>query len=296
MSESTIPAILVTQFSDFLHMKSQQIQSRLRPHVTVAQLTADNFAYDGLGAVEAREVNGRIVPVVFDNIEHLRRKIKRRRFVVTLPIDASDVRGMLADQNGAYATASISAMERIFDRVGVEASFATVQTGRDFSVDLTFAQDGGLTVDATAGLIYESFLEANKNFTNNDVGTDMPENRILLTTGDEEEQLMLETDLTSGDFSRQFVIDAGTITRAVGNQLVYYGASAANPILNVTGAVRDNVLLTGRGLYYGMSKSMNVTVKDRSDFVETTQVQIVGELGAVRTEGALIQKVTTTPS
>jgi len=279
-----------------LHVKSQQIRSRLRPHVTILPLTGDRLAYNGLGTVEAREVVGRIVRTQFDDIEHNRRKLARRRFVVTLPIDAADVRGMLTDPQGPSAEASIRAMERVFDRIGVEAAFADVKTGREFETNVSFATDGGLTVTATGGLTYEKLLEVLKNWTNNEVGTDNQESKLLLLSGDETDQLMKETELTNGDFSRQFVVDQGEITKAVGLQLVAYGADVPNPILSVASTVRSCIAMTGRGIIYGLSKSMSVSVENRPDYVELKQLQIIGELGAVRTEGLLVQKVTTTTS
>ena len=295
MSANTVDRALITQFSSFVRQQTQQIRSRIRPHVQILPMSGDNFAYDGLGSVEAREVNGRIVAATFDDIEHLRRKISRRRFIVNLPIDESDVRGMLADQNGHYSAAVVAAMERVFDRVGVEGATADALTGRDFGTAVTFANDGGLTVDATGGVTYEKILEANKNFRDNDVGNDIPITKLFLTTGAEEEALMKETELTSGDFSRQMPIDAnGELVRVVGNNMVYYGASAPNPILDVTSAVRTNLIISSTGLVYGLSKEMRVEVQPRTDYIETTQVQIIGELGAVRAEGKHIQKFTTT--
>ena len=88
---------LIIQFADMLHVKAQQIRARLRPFVRIKQMTGDVFAYDGLGSIEAQEVQGRVQPTVFNEIDHNRRKIKRRRFVVTLPIDDSDVRALLID-------------------------------------------------------------------------------------------------------------------------------------------------------------------------------------------------------
>lgn len=290
----TIDNLLITQFSDMLHVKAQQIKSRLRPFVEIKPMTGDLFAYDGLGIVEAREVVGRIQKTQFDSIDHNRRKIRRRRFVVTLPIDGSDVRAMLTNPQGPYAEASIRAMERQFDRVGVEAAFADVPTGREFDTAVTFANDGGFTVNATAGLTYEKILEINKNWRNNDVGNDVPISKLFLITGTEEEALMKETELISGDFSRQFVSDKGEMTKAVGLDLLIYGADVPNPILSVSGGTRDCIAMASKALCYGLSKEFGVTVKDRSDYVETAQVQIIGELGAVRTEGVLMQKVQTT--
>jgi len=294
MSSGSIDANLITQFSDRLHIKAQQNPSRLRPHVIIKMMTGDIYAYDGLGDVESREVAGRISPTVFSEISHNRRKIRRRRFEVTLPIDASDTRGVLLNPQEEYSGAVMKAMNRTWDRVGVEASFADVQTGRDFENTVTFANDGGLTVNATAGLTYEKLLEIRKNWTNNEVGNDDGETMNFLFTGTEEEALMKEIELTSGDFTRNMVVDDGRISRGVGINFIVYGADVNTPILNVISTTRDCVALTGRALCYGLSKDMSITIKDRPDFIETSQVQIVGQWGAVRTEGVLMQKVQTT--
>lgn len=290
----TIDRNYIIQFSDMMHVKSQQIRSRLRPNFQVLPMKGDRFAYDGLGVVEAREVQGRIQPVVFDDIEHLRRKIGRRRFVVTLPIDQADVRGVLTDPQGRYAEACTRAMERVFDRVGVEAAFADVYTGENFETTVSFATDGGNTVTATGGVTYEKLLELNKFWTNNEVGTDMPEKKMLLITGTEAEAFMKELELTSGDYSRKYVVDRGEIVEAVGIQFIAYGASVPNPILPVASTTRSCVATTSRGIVYGLSKEFGITVEKRSDLVETSQVQIIGELGAVRSEGLLVQKFNTT--
>jgi hypothetical protein len=39
---------------------------------------------------------------------------------------------------------------------------------------------------------------------------------------------------------------------------------------------------------------MSLKVEERPDLIETTQIQVVFEIGAVRTEGSLIQKVSVT--
>lgn len=296
MPNQTIDNALITQFSDMVHVKAQQIKARLRGSVQIKKMTGDVYAYDGLGSVEAQEVQGRIQKTEFSDILHNKRKIKRRRFTVTLPIDDMDVRAVLINPEGEYAQAVVRAMERVFDRVVVESLFADVQTGREFDTTVTFAGDGGLTVTATAGLTYEKLLEINQNFIDAEVGNDSPETIVMGISGDEHTALMKETELTSGDFSRQFVVDKGDITMASGIKLIKFGggSSIANPILNVTSGVRSCFAMSTRGVCVGMSKEMSIKIQDRPDYIDTKQVQITGILGAVRTEGILVQKVTTT--
>ena len=289
-----IDPALAIQFSQTVHQEAQQELSRTRSHVVVKPMAADSFAYDGLGLVEAVEIKGRNQKVEFQDIEHLRRKISRRRFAVTLPIDSSDIRGMVQSQMNEYSKAIIAAMNREVDRLVVGAAFADVLTGRDFETTVNFATDGGLTVDATAGLTYEKLLEAAENFTDNEVGNGMDQSSHLYLSGSEETALMGETELTSGDFSRQYAVDKGRMTHAGQFQLTKFGSSVNNPVLSETGGVRSCVILAQRGICLGISKDISLSVEERNDYHETTQLKAIWEMGAVRTEGALIQKLTTT--
>lgn len=295
---ASVDNALKIQFTDLLHQKSQQIKARLRPFVNIFPLVGDIAAYDGVGDIEAREVVGRIQPVVFQDIEHLRRKIKRRRFEVTIPVDSSDVRGSLLDPSKSYAQACIFAIERVFDRVVVESMFSDVLTGRDFENTVTAAQDGVVTVDATSGLTYDKLLEIKQNFIDSDVGNDMPEQFVLGIAGDEHTDLMSETKLTSGDYTHEYVVANGEIQKAVGFNLIRFAGKAKKPMLPVSSGsnIRSSFAMSTRGMAVGISAEPKLDISERKDYVETNQVQVIIELGAVRTEGKLIQKINTTSS
>ena len=289
-----IDTALVTQFSDMVHVRAQQMKSRLRQHFAIRKMIGDLWAYDGIGVVDATEQNERIAPTVFNSVEWNRRKIARRRFVITLPLDSSDVRAMLTNPQNDYSGVCIRAIERVFDRVGVQAILSSVYTGRDFSTTVTAAADGVVTVDATAGLTYEKMIEIKRRFVNAEVGNDMPETYLYLCTGDEEAALMQETALINSLYTRQSVVDKGELRSAVGFELIKYGGSVLYPMLGVASGVRHGIACTTRSLVYGMSLDLNLKIQERPDLVETTQVQAIIQLGAVRTEGVLVQQVNTT--
>lgn len=289
-----IDTALVTQFSDMVHVKTQQMKSRLRSYFAIKKMTGDNWAYDGLGNVEATEQNARISKTVFNSVDHLRRKISRRRFVVTLPIDGSDVRGTILNVQNDYAGVCVRAIERVYDRVCIDAAFATVYTGRDMTTPVTAAADGVITITATAGLVYETLTEMKRKFNNNEVGNDVPERFVFLCTADEEEALLHETQLTNSLYTQQSVVDQGEITKAVGFNLIKYGASVAVPMIPVSSGIRSCIAAAERGIVVGMSLDLTVNIDPRKDYVEVTQVQAIIELGSVRTEGVLVQKVLTT--
>jgi len=185
-------------------------------------------------------------------------------------------------------------MLRQYDRVAYEAAFADVLTGRDFETTVTAATDGVDTVNATAGLTYEKLLELRQNFYDNDVGLDENEKIFLTITGKEHTALMGEEELISGDFTRDFVVENGRISRALGMDLVPFAGGVANPIIGVSGGTRTLLAASSRGICLGVSKEMSIKIEERPDYIETKQVQVVMEIGAVRTEGVLVQKVTTT--
>lgn len=280
----------IDQFSNMIHNEAQQHMSKLRPFVQMKKMTGENYWYDGLGQVDARKQLSRYAKAEFDEIEHKRRKLITERFVINLPIDATDTEKQLVDPQSRYAEAIAKGMERTFDKVVYDAMFAAVSTGQSGGTSVTFANDGGLTVNATAGWTYEKFLEIKQNFIDNDVSGPI----VVGGTGDEHTDFMGEVELTSGDFSRNFFVDKGQVTKALGMDVIMFSANANTPIIDVTAGTRDCFAMAQGGICVGISRKFGVKIQDRNDLLDTKQVQITGVLGAVRTEGVLIQKVQTT--
>lgn len=304
MAMESVPQHYVNKFQDMIHVRAQQVKSRLRPYCRIKPMTnADFWKYDGMGQTESREVFVRNAPSGSDDIDHWTRKIPRRRFVVTILSDEFDVLGRLQDPQGMYANACVAAMERRFDLVVYQAMFADVLVGSDFSTTLTAAQDGVLTVNATGGLTLAKLLEGKKNFTDNEVGllgsggmvAGNGEPKMCYgISGDEESTLLQIATLTSGDYSRQYALEKGVITYAVGIELIKFGANVQNPVLQVATGVRTSFLMAEGAIAVGMNKEPKVTIKDRPELIDVTQIQVTMNMGACRTEGALIQKLTTT--
>lgn len=288
--------VQTTQFNAMLDIKEQQMNSRFLPYVRRVVPTGDDFAYDGLddlAAYNANTENARIQPT---GVNFTRRKLSRNRIAVTLLNDRKTIRGMISDPQGALAAACIAAMEREVDRIIYAAMFTSVFTGRNFATVVGFATDGGATVTATAGLVYERFLEVRKNFIDNEVAIDGGRRICMGITGDEHTTIMGETEITSGDYSRQFVIEKGVVTQAVGIDLIQFGADVANPILAVdTNPYRISFAMVEGAMAFGSSKERELSIFKHPDYVESDVIHVVMECGAVRTRGTRIQKVTLTP-
>lgn len=285
---------LVIQFSDQVHTKAQQMKSRLRERVELKMVKGEDYAYEDIGSLEAIEITSRHQKTQGQDISHGRRRIRMREFRATIYLDKKDQLETLIDPQKNYALAVARSLYRKFDAVAASAAFADVATGKDFSTNLTFAQDGGLTVDATSGLVWEKLLEIEENFIDGDVGTDEVEDFYITVTGEENTDLKGETELTSGDFNRDFDSRDGKLARVNGMEVVRFAANAALPILTVNTSTRDCIAASKRGICVGISEELTVEIDKRPDLNGAIQVQSSMFLGAVRTEGKLVQKVQTT--
>lgn len=291
-----IDTALVTQFSEMVHVKAQQMKSRLRGNVEQKMVSAEDYAYEDIGDLDAVEITSRHQDTVGQDVSHGRRRIRMREFRATIYLDRKDELETIIDPQRNYSQAVAMAMYRKFDAIAAQAALANVFTGKSFGTEVTFANDGGLTVDATTGLTYEKLQEVEQNFIDNDVGTDLEEDYYLAITGDENTDLKGETELMSGDFSRQYALDNknAKLQYANGMQLIHFAANATNPILSVTSGTRDCFAASTRAICMGISKDLEIEVDKRPDKNNMKQVQASLFIGGVRTEGKLVQKVQTT--
>ncbi len=290
-----VDTALAIQFADQVHTNGQQMKTRTRDLVRVTPLSTHDKTVETLGSLEAIEITSRHQKTQGQDIVHGRRRLRMREFRCTIYLDNKDEVGVLIDPERNYSAAVARAMYRQFDRIVAEAALATVFTGRDMTTSTSFSSDGGSTVTATSGLTYEKLLEIGRNFMDYEIGTEMEEKMSLLLTGEEHTDLMQETELTSGDFTRQFAIEKGKIVNAAGLDLVHFGGLVSNPILAVDGSnIRSCIALASDGVEVGLAKDAEVYVDIRADLNRAKQVQACLMLGAVRKEGARVQAVTTT--
>lgn len=293
----SVDTALITQFSNLLHVKAQQMKTRLMGRCQILPVKGESMAYDGTGIVEAKTNNSRNPRIDPQDPDFSRRKLTTDRVLVELVVDNRDARRMFEDPTSKLVQDCMYAMMRKGDRVGIAALFASVYTGKDFSSTVTFAADGGATVDATAGLTFDKLLEITGNFKGEEVGLDMPEELLFLCSEQEEETMMNLSQLTSRDFTREYTVDQGKIAKALGMDVVLFGSATDNPMLPVTSSIRDCAALSTKGLIYGLSESFKVTViPDHPNYVESTYIRVLADIGAVRTDGQRVQKVQTTAS
>lgn len=287
--------VQITEFSATLDVKEQQMTSRLLPFVERLSISGDNFAYDGITEVQSYRANGRNPEIQPSSAAFLRRKLSRERVVVTLEVDDRDVRGMLTNPEGKLAELCIAAVERETDRIIYDAMFDTVYTGRNFATSIAYTSDGVTSIDATGAFTYEKLLEIRATFMDYEVGNSGMLPIVIGISGDEHTDLMSEVELTSGDYSKQYAIEKGVIKEALGMGLIPFGAGVTDPILETVSAERISFAMTPKAVALGISLDRKVEVKDNPLKVETKIINVIKELGAVRTQGVRILRIRLTP-
>ena len=299
MANSTESTNYAIDFMDTFNDLAQEKTAKLVASgvVSMESINGEQKAIDQVGTTKAREITGKVVKVQFDEIEHLRRALRTKRYVLTIPVDKASVQDLARDPSGKYAEQCVAAFNRLKDQIVVTAATADVFTGEDFSTTVDFATDGGRTVDATAtGLTYEKIREIKSKQTAVATGSDNGEMAVLAITESEQDDMLAETELTSGDFDRLQTIDGnGSIVKALGINIVQFASETADPTLKVSGGVRDCIAFAGDSVALGVHTEPNVEIKDISDqYYETNAVFITARMGAVRREGVRILKVQTT--
>ena len=291
----SIDQALVTQFSDMVYAQAQQMDTRLSPIVDTVQVSGKDYAVERLDTVEAIEITTRHADTVAQEIAHSRRQLAMREFRTTILLDEFDDVSTLIDPQSNYARHIAAAMNRQKDRIIAAAAFANVKTGRNFGTNVTFANDDGLTilasVGSTTGLNYDKLLNIHENFINNNVGVEMAEDMYILAAGQQNTNLMNETELTSGDFSREYAVEKGKVANAAGLDVIVFSGTDSQPILSKSGNDRNCIALAKGGIKFGVSKEMSIKINERPDKNNLIQLQASMFIGAVRCDGRRVQKV-----
>lgn len=289
-----IDTALAIQFADQVHDNGQQVRARLRDKVQVVPMMTQDMTVETLDSLEAIEITSRHQRTQGQDIVHGRRRMRLREFRCTIYLDQKDEVSVIVDAQRNYAAAVSKAIYRKFDRLVLEAALASVYTGRDMTTLVTATSDGVQQVDATSGATYEKLLEVMRRFNKYEIGTEVEEDIFLAISNDEMEDFMQETELTSGDFTRQFAVEKGKLVTAAGINLVQYGSAVTNPQLAVASSVRSCVAFVRDAIKVGMAKDAQIRVDERPDMNYTKQVQACMMMAAVRKEGARVQEFRTT--
>jgi len=283
----------------------QQRETRLFGGFAEVTVEGKQMFIDGIAPVDFRIDNSINASSQGVAANYFRRKLTTDRMIIEVDYDEHWFRKTTSSNPSALITQEMmNASFRFLDKVGIDASVASVFFGEKGDTELTFANDGGITLDATGGLTIDLLRKINHRFTGTEVisPTGLNDTKFVITE-DEQFDMGGITQLTSWQFQQVYpslAEGAGNQSgfgRQLGMQNITFGAQAATgKMLNEASAVRDCLALANAALVYGMaSDGINFEIIPLSETkISTIRLRLTLTAGAVRTNGNNVIKFQTT--
>jgi len=283
----------------------QQRETRLFGGFAEVTVEGKQMYIDGIAPVDYRIDNSYNAASQGVAANYFRRKLNTDRMIIEVDYDEHWFRKTTSSNPSALITQEMmNASYRFLDKVGIDASVASVYYGEYGATELTFANDGGITIDATGGITIDLLRKINHRFTGTEVvGPNGMNNVKFVITEDEQYDMGGITQLTSWQFQAVYPSNAmgaaneSGYGRQLGMQNVTFGAQAATgKMLAEASAVRDCLALANNAMVYGMaSDGINFEIIPLSETkISTIRLRLTLTAGAVRTNGNNVIKFQTT--
>jgi len=289
----TLDTQFTVEFGKEVHVLAQETMSKLSPFVKLVDFQGEDFAYDRFGLLADQEITERFQPIQLQDAAWDRRWMAPTFFAVAVGVDGKDIEKMKRNPSSELVEGCVNALMRRKDKVIYSSAFADVRVGKSAAAtsNVTFANDGGITIDATGGFGLSTLRTIKQNFVDAAVATDIEVNTALTLDGKRMNNLLTETQLVSFDYNTEKPLVRGTIGQAYGTKFIPYASAVQDPLLAVAGGERNLLALAEGGIVLAKG-IINVRIEKRID-MHNTPTQIVAEMciAALRTEGARIQKV-----
>lgn len=283
----------------------QQTETRLFNGFADVTVEGKQMYLDGVAPVDYRIDNSYNASSQGVAANYFRRKLDTDRMIIEVDYDEHWFRKTTSQNPSALITQEMmNASYRFLDKVGIAASVASVYYGEKGDTELTFANDGGLTLDATGGITTDLIRKINHRFTGTEVVTPNGLNNVkFVITEDEQYDMGGITQLTSWQFQAVYPQAAMGMPNqsGYGGQFgmmnITFGAQAATgKMLNEASAVRDCLALANNAMIYGMaSDGVQFEIIPLTETkISTVRLRLTMTAGAVRTNGNNVIKFQTT--
>lgn len=290
---SQIDTALVQQYQNNIEVGFQQRESRLRPAVTIDNVSAEYSYYDRVTQTAAQELFARHQDTPLIETPHDRRRVAMRDFVWADLIDDQDKVRMLADPTAAYTQNALHAMSRAQDQIIIDAADATAQTGKTGTGSATLpatqilqvsatdtANSGGATTNLTIAKLRRA-----KYLIDSNEAHDPGEGMFFICSASQIQSLLRTTEVTSADYNSVKALVNGEVNSFMGFNFI------RTELLDVASNVRDCYAWTSGGMLMALGMDITVRVSERNDKNHAVQVFTRFTAGAVRTWEEKVVKV-----
>jgi hypothetical protein len=270
----------IQEYRDSVIHLAQQGESRVRPHVTEIQSSAEFYNWDRLGATDAveRTKSERNKQTLVVDEEFSRRVSTPRVFEHNFTFEDYDKVEMAIDPQSSYAANQGMSMKRAYDQIIIDAATADALTGDGSSITLPAGQVIG---DGSAEISFDAITQVQRKFMENEIFPDTP--KVAVISPAQVQKLMTLTENTSADYVQREALQRLNATGIVPNWMGFTWV-VSNLLLAPDTDQRDCLFMTKRAIGLQVNMGMKVRVSENPDKSYNWNVFSQFSAGAVRVE------------
>lgn len=298
----TLESQLILDYTAQVHSITQERTSMLTPYVIPKEFEGKFMRYVRAGQMpRPTKKTDRFQDANLTDFSWDTRWGSKARYFHVLGIDSQDEDEIGRSLTPEMIEAAVASIMRDIDKQIYAAVEAAVRVGRD-PVDgttLTATNDGVEVIDATSGFGLDVIGDLRKRYDNSGVTGDIgnvpdsggvPADFTLLIGGDEKQDLLGETQLTSVDYVDTKPLVSGNISRVHGINLMMYASAVEDPLMPADNGVRRLISIARGGLAMALTEP-KVELQPRYDKLETKQAVVSYHICVLRTEGKRVKVI-----
>jgi len=308
-STTTSPSIdqgAKLMFMDNFYSLAQQTKSKLVNSGVATFLPAEGKTHNlsRMGRIELSEVVSRNPDKQIGDYAIDNRMFTKRRFTKTIQIDQKfDINELLKDPTSDLIMQLNAAKERVIDRIITSVAGGNVLIGRPDRAPSTLsaASDGVITVNALAGVTYDTVKAFTQNFINNDLQYEDFRGSVICYTGKENSALMSETKFINQDYISTRPVESGILEKAGTYTTKLFagsesgGITVSDPILEENSGTGHRTCLVLAPNAVSLAMKVDVLgVEKSATKVNSWDITIDLWINGMRNEGVRVQKFETT--
>lgn len=290
-----IPAFFPTEFSTNWEHLCQQAISKLRDMVIIDKVNGKEKSYNQMAPVEMTQITTKAATTNITDTALAKRWLRPLQYEKADLFDEWDAEllGQIALPTSEVVKNHANAYSRALDKIICQAAVGTAFTGDTgtTAVALPNAQKIGATfvesgTQTTSGLTIAKLREA--KFRLDDAETNEDEERILVCSGKQIQDLLREDKATSADYNSVKALVAGHIDTFMGFRFKRVNKSflafdAGTSVRSCFAYVRSGIRLTDAG--------RKVYVDVRPDRSHSLQLRTTASIGAARMEEVKVVQI-----
>ena len=279
---------VVVQFKDAIYLLAQQLESRTRAHVMVdTNFVGVTKYYDQYATDSMIEIVSRYADTPIQLPDHRRRSVAPRYFVSSTLEDPVDALQMIIDPKSAYMQAKRAAAERQLDDLVISAALGTALTGVAGGTSTTLASFNSgsqIIANGSVGLTKGKCISAKRALDAQEVDK---EERFMLISAAQLEDLLLTTEVTSADYNIVKALVEGDVKTWLGFAFVH--SERLNQDAGAT--YRKCIAWQKKGIQLAIQKEIEGRIDERTDKNMAWQVYLRMCMGATRLEEARVVEI-----